>query len=479
MGILLLIGFIFSFLVCESFYFSYVYHADNLYLPLFVRDILSSKPLGWYLPPSSYFFPDGLIVYCLSLFFPKEYIPSLYGAFLFPAYLMILYGFFRKRMGRKKSILSLLGFVLFFSLSSVIVGFAYANKQNPLGLIYANGHHVTGFMFSFYVLFQVFPGNIPPSLLKNGEILIRLLFVWIFFGFVYASDRLILVFAILPFVISSLFTKRKETRIHYLLFFILVICTGEWILFSQVIFFPIESSFSVLLRKTDDLSVGRILFLFGNYYFDFFKLFFNRASIFFLLPFCIFIFYFFIRKNKKQFRSDKRFLIFQGILSLLAAGIIARFVYEHPYPIRYFLPFTITLVSFISISCFSQWNAYSFLTIHYKNINDSVILLLGLFSCLVLLNYGFTLREEKKVLVEQLKEVSQNKRILTNYKTQNPLQFWSKGKIKSYPVSQKKKPYFWITNAFPHPFWNPQLPLSEQITEPYLEWIPNSLTKDF
>ncbi|BDA78736.1 hypothetical protein LPTSP3_g16660 [Leptospira kobayashii] len=481
MGILLFIGFIFSFLACESFYFSYVYHADNLYLPLFVRDILSSIPLGWYLPPSSYFFPDGAIVYGLSLIFPEEYIPSLYGAILFPVYLFILYVFFRKRMGKKKSVLSILAFVLFFSVSSSFVGFIYPNKQNPWGLIYTNGHHITGFMLSFYILFQVFPRNLGADLLKKSNTWIKLVFVWIFLGFTYGSDRLILVFAILPFLAGNLFTKRKETKIYTILFFVLVVLTGEWILFSfpKGNFFPVESSFSILLRKIDGLSVGRILFLFGNYYFDFFKLFFYRASIFFILPFCILIFYFFIVKNKNRFRRESIFFISQGILSLLATGIIARFVYEHPYPIRYFLPFTITLIILTTLLCFSRWRAYSFFTVYIKQISLSVILLLSFLSCLILSDYGFTLREEKKILVGQLKEVSKNRKILTNYKTQNPLQFWSEGKIKSYPVSQKKTPYFWITNAFPHPFWNTRLPLSEQITEPYLEWIPNSLTKDF
>jgi|GEM_PF-3655774 len=478
MGILLLVGFLFSFLVCESLYFPYIYHADNLYLPLFARDIIHSKPLTWYLPPSSYFFPDGILVYSFSLIFPGEYVPSLYGSILFPIYLFILYSFFRKRFGRKKSNLGIQIFLLLFFMITLSLYSIDSNKQNPLGLIYTNGHHITGYIFSFYLLFRFWPKHPDPDrfTLRVWITLSLLLILLILF---YSSDRLLLVFVIFPFLASTLFKNRKENRIYSILFFTLIVFTGEWIIYDQKDFFPIESSFSILQRKTEGLPPTRILFLLLNYYFDFSKLFFHRTGIFLITILFVFSLYYFRQTKRKRITSDRIFFISQTILSLLATGIIARFVYEHPYPIRYFLPMFLTFFSLCIVLYLKNLHAYSFLPLHSGISNYLLVLLLLLFSYSTFSEFGFSLREEKKILVEQLNEVAKGRTILTNYKTRNPLLFWSEGSIKSYPISQKKTPYFWITNAFFHPFWNLEIPLSEQTEEPYLEWVPNSLTKDF
>ncbi|TGN18700.1 hypothetical protein [Leptospira idonii] len=464
-----LLGFFISFLAAETVYFSYVYHPDNLYLPLFIRD-LGSSVSHWHLPPSSYFFPDGLFLFLLERVFPFLYLPSIYGCLVFFLLQTTVYLFYKKHLGKKKAILGLSIFGFLFLLVSSLFFFD-GEKKNPVGILLTNGHHITGFILSILVLF---------SLTSYRRNYFFTFVACISLGLFYGSDRYLLLVLVLP-LLSSLFLLKKRNKLYYFFLCITAIFLGEILQIRTKAYFLIPDSFGDLSARILSIPVSKIFFLGIHYYYDFLKLFISQTGYYFQAILFLLLLLFRKKKNLYLPTKEKSFFLFLTLYSVCFTGLIGRFLYQHPFPVRYLTP---------SILCFFAFGIYNTLSFtFFKRLGTSLSSFLFLSITCFYLVFLYSMFWDKELprnkalfLAKEWEGRSRGKILITDYSHEKPLRFWSEGKLKPLPVDARKRPYLWVTGAYLHPFWNPGEELTRQIDssrQEWVEWIPNSLTKDF
>jgi len=420
-----------SFLLCETFYFSFLYSADNLFLPVFIQDMFRGEWQGWILPPSPYFFPDGIVMGILYLCFPFLYLPTVYGVFQFLTFQLGIYIFWKFRRDSyyaRKYVYQVTLFLWFF----IILSIFFDESPKILHTLFASAHHSTGFLF---ILFLLGVRILFPNLFFDTKSKLMLALFVILFFFLYISDRLAFsiggVFYLMILQEKNQLSRFPNNRILYIFF--LIVFFGELTLFYIQQLFSIPKSFFILQQKIFSLDLFQILSLSIHYLYDFFKVMFYKTPTLFFLLGLSFLAIVFQGSNKRKLSI----LFFS--FSLLVTLLIGRFTYENPFPIRYFFPFLIysLLTGIIQLNHVSDWSYFP-----SKKIQILLTSCLKI-SILIFLVFSFYVKTERFDVSLKLpppKEV--------DYEREKPIRFWSEGKWESIPVTETGEPYKWITGAF-------------------------------
>jgi hypothetical protein len=461
-SLFLLFG-ILAFCFSNGLFFEQLYHSDNLYLPLFLEDVLIQNHAAWYLPPSNYFFPDGFLVLLVSTVLPLAILPVAYGMFNISLILISIFLFERKMHGLKKALFSLHSLCVFLTLS-MFFSFLYPSHLSPMGLLFTSGHHTSIIYVSFLSLARYTYPNRKSTHLKNLGFLILL-------SAFYASDRFALIL-LLALYLCNRHPRKNQFSLRELT---LVLVIGEGILYLLGGFFQFPNSFAFLKQSLVGKDLISICYLELNYYFDFIKIFLTKTPAFFLLSFLILIP--FLIKNKRLIAKPHRgFLIWMCLLSLLFLGFVGRFVYPHPFPLRYIFPFLFLMFVFgISI-------ATKKLALNQKSRRCSYLLFLVFYiSIFFFTNQMLSAEYEDKYqrqvdIVLYLQNRFQGQVFWTSYEYEKKLRFFSQGRLRPLPLDKNGNAYPWITGAFSAAVKNLNFHDPKE-GEPI--WVPNSLTKDF
>ncbi|XDD52638.1 hypothetical protein AB3N62_09025 [Leptospira sp. WS4.C2] len=434
-----LVSGIINFLLCETIYFESLHSADNLYLPLLSRDLVSGQGMvHWYLPPSPYFFPDLFLNLILYPFVPFLYIPSAYGTLQMFFVLLGISIFISKYTTKTESLEFLFRFEFLLILLSLL---GYWIGDNPLPFVYflSQAHHSTGFFFSLLLAMYLYSvlndrekdhrGNGSHQYLPNH------LTAFFFFSFslLYLSDRFSFSVGAIAFFVVRIWDSKMplSERISYFQkkrFWILIIF---FLLFNELTFlglrqiFLIPGSFQILGNYLTRQTLESSLQLSGNYLWDFSKhIYYQGKSILFLI--CLLFFTY--PKFPKLIRH-LLIVFFPVLVGLLL--LVGRFTYLHPYPIRYSFPLWFFALFGISLVLGS----------YTKGISPWV-LLLALGGVMALL---FHLPSPRAEVQSRLSSVTDKE---VTYDLEKPIRFWSEGKQKPSPIGKDGKPYRWITGAF-------------------------------
>lgn len=420
-----------SFLLCETFFFKFLYSADNLYLPVFLLDFFRGEFKGWILPPSPYFFPDGILMLTCYIFFPFLYLPTIYGIFQFFAFQIGLYIFWKFRKGSiyaKNYVYHITLLLWIFIFLSIILD----ESPKLFQIFFASAHHLTGFLFILFLLGVRL--LIPKFLFDKKYKLILAVFI-LFFFLLYISDRLAFSIggAFYLLILQEKKQIQKLSNIWIVFIVSIIVFFGELTLISFQKLFIIPKSFFILQQKILSLDLFSILSLSIHYIWDFFKImYYQTPTVFFLLGLS-FLTIVFQNSNKRKLS------ILFFCLSFLVTLVIGRFTYENPYPIRYIFPYIIysLLMGLIQMNQLSPWKSFA----SNKIIVFSTFAILILFS--LFLAISFFQRNERIKL-----SLSAPPPPMVDYEKEKPIRFWSQGKWESLPVTKSGEPYRWITGAF-------------------------------
>ncbi len=449
---------IISLIGIQTQFYSLIFHSDNLYLPLFVKDLFSKENLYWFFPPSTYFFPDLFLMILIYPFVSLTNLPIIYGLVNFSLIFVTMRLYLKQSLGVKKSNFVIFC-ILFIYLLSVFLSFLIDSKLNLFGFLFTNGHH-TSVIFIFFYVYS-----------RRNEVFAKFNFhkALLFFVLVmsYLSDR----FIFIP-LISILFVPSQTKHRKYILYFVtLVVFLGEILHQSLSLFLFLPDSLSSFLSFLSARSMIENLLLVFFYIFTLFKLYLQKVMIFFhILFFGIFVFLLLQRNSSKQ----KSFLVVFGFFSLVFTILVGRFVYPHPFPIRYLVPF-LFIVFVWSIQRIIQIQNFSdtFFKITY-----SFFSLLILYFVLITVSLGIPMIEEKRTYRESLIEYLNHfgsGRFWTGYESEKKIRFWSQTSLRPLPCDSNGKAYPWITGAFS----NELEVISRCPGKGEKIWTPNSLTKDF
>ncbi|TGK53548.1 hypothetical protein EHQ16_15870 [Leptospira kanakyensis] len=426
-----------NFTLCETIYFEPLHSADQLYLPLFLKDIVTGLGIGhWYLPPSPYFFPDLLIYLILYPVVPFLYLPSVYGTIQMILVFFGIYIFLSKYTDQTRTFQFLYLLEILFIFFSLL---GYITEDKPLPLVYflTGAHHSTGFFFSLLLtlyLYSLLIDKDKKNRYPNSFLPLPMVFFF-FFSFVllYISDRFSFLVGVISFFVVRIwdgdlpFTERisyfRNQKFWILTFFFLLLC--ELISFGLRTIVSIPSSFQILFAYLEGREAIEILHLSGTYLWDFSKhIFYQGKSLLILLGFVLLGFTKFPKLNRHLL-----IVFFPVLLGLLL--LVGRFTYLHPYPIRYLFP----------ILFFGLLGVTWALVPRTKIVNPKVLttLLLLLVGILWLLPFP---REKTKVYFSGIlhREVS--------YDLEKPIRFWTEGSRTPIPIDKDGKPYRWITGAY-------------------------------
>ncbi|TGM51488.1 hypothetical protein [Leptospira vanthielii] len=428
-----------NFLLCETIYFDLIHSADNLYLPLLLKDLASGHGMfHWYLPPSPYFFPDLFLNLILYPFVPFLYIPSAYGT-LQMFFVLLGISFFITKYTTKTAALE---FLFRFEFLLILVSFlGYWIGDNPLPFVYflSQAHHSTGFFFSLLLTMYLYSVLNDREKDHRGDgshqYLPNHLTAFFFFSFslLYLSDRFSFSVGAISFFVVRIWDSKRplSERISYFQKKRFWILSFLFILFNELAFlglkqiFQIPGSFQILLNYLSRQTLESSLQLSGNYLWDFSKhIYYQGKSILFLMSLLFFTY----PKFPKLIRH-LLVVFFPVLVGLLL--LVGRFTYLHPYPIRYLFPlwffalFGITWVLVPFTKMISHW-----------------VLFLALGGVMVFLFYLPSPRAEVQSRLSSItdKEVT--------YDLEKPIRFWSEGKQTPVPIDKDGKPYHWITGAF-------------------------------
>lgn len=430
---------IINFLLCETIYFEPIHSADNLYLPLLLKDLVSGAGIfHWFLPPSPYFFPDLFINLILYPFVPFLYIPAAYGTLQMLFVLLGISIFISKYVTKTESLEFLFRFeFLFISLSLV----GYWTSDHPLPLVYflTQAHHSTGFFFSLLLAIYLYSvlNDTDKDHQKNNphQFLPNHLTAFFFFSFslLYLSDRFSFSVGALSFFVVRIWNTKKPLteRISYFQkkrFWILGLL---FLLFNELVFlglkqiFQIPGSFQILGKYLADQTLESIFLLSGTYLWDFSKHIYYQGKSILLLMGLVFFSY---PKFPKLIRH-LLVVFFPVLLGLLL--LVGRFTYLHPYPIRYLFPlwfFALFGITWVLVS-YTQWISRWVL----------FVTLGGMMAFLFTLPFP---RAEVRARFSSItdKEVT--------YDLEKPIRFWSQGSQTPIPIGKDGRPYHWITGAF-------------------------------
>lgn len=427
-------------MLCETIYFEFLYSADQLYLPLFLKDWITGKGIThWYLPPSPYLFPDLFLNFLLYPFVPFLYLPTFFGTLQLGFVLLGISFFLSKYTDKIKSFQFLFLFEILFVFFSLF-GYWVVDKPHPLVYFLTGAHHSTGFFFSLLLTLYLY-SLLNDEKQRNFHSISFLPNHFIFFFFIsflllYISDRFSFAVGAFSFFVvriwdsektfttrMSYFQKRRFWILAFLFLFLGELCF--WTL-RQIVSIP--SSFEILVTYLSKLRVSEIFHLSGAYLWDFTKhIYYQGKSILLLLGLILISFVQFPKLIRHLF------LVFLPVLLGLLL-LVGRFTYLHPYPIRYLFP-----LLFFGIFGFT-WVLHS----KFKSVSLFYLfpILLGLVILLSRLPFP---RENTQSYFSSIssKEVP--------YEWEKPIRFWSQGEKTPIPVGKEGKPYHWITGAFHTP----------------------------
>ncbi|TGL37272.1 hypothetical protein [Leptospira perdikensis] len=430
---------IINFLLCETIYFESLHSADHLYLPLFVKDLVSSEGVRhWFLPPSPYFFPDLILNLILYPLVPFLYLPSAYGTLQMFFVLLGICVFLSQYTNKTDSLQFLYRLEFIFICISLL---GYWTSDHPLPFVYflSQAHHSTGFFFSLLLAIYLYSLLNDKTRFENEVGVVNFLplpftlFFFIGFSLLYLSDRFSFsVGAISFFVVRiwdtnlplservSYFQKKRFWSLAILFLFL-----NELIFWGLKQTFHIPGSFQILGNYLANQPVEKIPSLAGTYLWDFSKhIYYQGKSILVLLGLVLIGF----PKFPKLIRH-LLIVFFPVLLGLLL--LVGRFTYLHPYPIRYLFPlgfFGILGTTWVFLS-YSRWiSTFQFLL---------------LFSAILyLLTY---LPFPRDRVSSQFSRITDGE---VPYDLEKPIRFWSKSGKTPIPIGKDGKPYHWITGAF-------------------------------
>lgn len=426
-----------NFLLCETIYFEPLHSADSLYLPLFLKDLVSGLGIRhWYLPPSPYFFPDLLLYLFLYPVVPFLYLPSVYGTIQMALVFFGIFIFLSKYTNQTKSFQFLYLFEILFIFFSLL---GYITEDKPLPLVYflMGAHHSTGFFFSLLLtlyLYSLLIDKDKKNRYPNSFLPLPLVFFFFTsFLFLYISDRFSFLLGVISFFVVRIwdgelpFTERisyfRNLKFWILTIFFLLV--SELISFGLRTIVSIPSSFQILFAYLSGLKVSNILQLSATYLWDFSKhIFYQGKSILVLMGLVILLFPKFPKLNRHLL-----IVFFPVLVGLLL--VVGRFTYLHPYPIRYLFP----LLFFGLLG-----TAWSLIT-HTRILCPKVLTILLLLLTGFLSSLPFP-REKTKSNFSGILQTE------VPYDLEKPIRFWSEGTLAPIPVDKHGKPYHWITGAF-------------------------------
>ncbi|TGK78276.1 hypothetical protein EHQ24_17095 [Leptospira noumeaensis] len=426
-----------NFLLCETIYFELLHSADQLYLPLFLKDLVSGLGIRhWYLPPSPYFFPDLLIYLILFPVVPFLYLPSVYGTLQMILVFFGIFIFLSKYTDQTRSFQFLYLLEILFIFFSLLGYFA---EDKPLPLVYflTGAHHSTGFFFSLLLtlcLYSLLIDKDKKNRYPNSFLPLPLVFFFFTsFLFLYISDRFSFLVGVISFFVVRIwdgdlpFTERisyfRNRKFWILTFFFLLL--SELLIHGLKTIVSIPSSFQILFAYLTGLKVSDILQLSGTYLWDFSKhIFYQGKSILVLMGLVLLLFPKFPKLNRHLV-----IVFFPVLVGLLL--LVGRFTYLHPYPIRYLFP----LLFFGLLG--TTWT----LGTRTKIVNPKVLTTLLFLLTGILWSLPFP-REKTKTYFSRILQTE------VPYDLEKPIRFWSEGSLTPIPVDKDGKPYHWITGAF-------------------------------
>jgi hypothetical protein len=462
----------------DSAIYETLYHSDNLFLPLFSNDLNQWNFSHWYLPPSNYLFPDAVAMCIFSFIVPDLSLPIAFGilnlillqlsTFL---YLRILRG---ERFALKMNLfslllLSLLGSIFFFD----------GSRINPFVYLMTSGHHISVIyilFFSLYLFKKIdlldFDRN---DLTRNLKYHCMRFLHLAMLVLIYASDRFVIIY-FSTFLLSQ-FRNRKYQK--YFLLFLLAVILGEFFHYMMSLFFRSPSSFEIFFKHLNNTNIYQILIVLIHYLYDFIKFWFYQVSFGFSIAFliCLLSFVF----GSRSFSTQVQFVHLYGILSFLFLIVVGRFVYLHPFPIRYMVGYFYLAFFFGMLSILVRLGAHKLRLEHIAIFNLIFISLVFIcFQPVIQERTALNLNLREQV-VAMIRIKFGNNAFKTDYHSEKKIRFYSQNLVNPYPFDHHGKPYFWITGAFqPAPS---RLGISEgEIVSSQTKlrfWIPNSLTKDF
>lgn len=424
-------------MLCETIYFEPLHSADSLYLPLFLKDLVSGLGIRhWYLPPSPYFFPDLLLYLFLYPVVPFLYLPSVYGTIQMALVLFGIFIFLSKYTNQTKSFQFLYLFEILFIFFSLL-GFSFSDRPLPLVYFLSGAHHSTGFFFSLLLSLYLYSllnerekRNFSPSSILPLPLVLLFFFS---FSLLYISDRFSFALGVISFFVVRIWDDELpySVRISYFQtkrFWLLAIL---FFLFSELIFWglksfvSIPSSIQILFSYLSKHSAWEIIQLSVTYLWDFSKhIFYQGKSILVLMGLGLLLFPRFPKLNRHLL-----IVFFPVLVGLLLT--IGRFTYLHPYPIRYLFPllfFGLLGVTWVVSATIQKGNPILFFG-----------LVLGL--CFFLLTFPHP-RGETKTYFSNITDTK------VPYHLEKPIRFWTDGKRAPIPIDKDGKPYHWITGAF-------------------------------
>ncbi|MDZ4727177.1 MAG: hypothetical protein SH817_13560 [Leptospira sp.] len=437
-----------------------LHHADNLYLPLLIKDLKNGVSIhSWYYPPSPYFFPDACIIYILSLFLGDEWILLCFGLVNISIILFVFYHFYHSK-GKCNAYKILLIFITGQTLSLLIANL-FSKKIEPIVYLLLNGHHTSVIYLSIFLF--LFLNK------KNLNFLFKVL-IFVVFVMAYVSDRFFII-GILAVLLSQ-WGKRNHSRIKHSFFLILILIFGEILYQGLSGTINLPSHFHLLPLRLADRTIFENLYFFLVYYYDFLKIFIFEVSFSFLLFFFSSLIFVLCFKNKLT-KQDRYLLAGLFILSLGFLGIIGRYIYPHPFPFRYMIPSVVFLL-FYGVFLFLKITKFNPVSSSYL---IALLVLQGITILFIAPDSISNYREKQQrqiQILRHLEHTTKDKIIWTNYESANKIRFYSKDHLRPRPLDNSGYFYPWITrkNEDLHP--TTMLPLPNEII-----WIPNSLTKDF
>lgn len=440
----------------QTIFYEILYHPDNLYLPLFVTDLKSKGISHWYLPPSTYAFPDMFLMYGLSFCVSLKTLPAAYGILNLTLILLSTYLLLKQELGQSMARIAI-HLLLLILLFSILVSYFHESSLNLFAFLFTSGHHTSAIYLFFCAIWFFRKKSLSCTSFACSLVIL-------FFS--YLSDRYLLLCFLALFFVSG--NRRDDSR-----FFLTVptLLAAEVLFQYLTYFFHIPSSFPTLIKNLSDTSLSEFFLNNLLYFYVFIKLYVLKVNpLFHLISVYLLII---ALGNKKKMRLRPPFFVF-GFLSFCFLGMIGRYAFPHPFPIRYLIP---------SLYCFFVYG----LILNGKKASPlysqapKFFAIAYLFLCLIIF-FTVSFSPPKRERLASVREgilsyhlAQPNKRFWTSYIAEKKLRFWSENQLQPLPCDPEGKPYLWITGAFANQFEvRADCPgESERI------WLPNSLTKDF
>ena len=452
---------ILSYLAIQSIFYETIYHSDNLYLPLLARDVKDGSFTHWYFPPSTYVFPDLLLMFLLKFLLPDLYLPLGFGIFQFYLLIYLVYLYVKRESGKQKALFTI-NLLVFILMICYYYEFLDESSINPFVFLFTSGHHCSSLLIFFISLVAYKNSNA-----KKGSH--RLAFIFLLFLFTYVSDRFFMIFLVSGFFLfrKSRFQVRQITSLFGLLL------VSELLLSLISHAYRIPNNFDILVYAFKNKNLSENFYLFIRYFYDFGKIYFLKVSPIFHLVMFSFLFFSFVFKFRYL---PLRFLGSLGLSSFLFLGIVGRFVFPHAFPIRYLFPFLFCLILFFCLSFIKNVPTLSVKTFQLLQRITFLLLLATTVNSYWLAEIIIDQKHDYRNLVlSSLIFEMKKSSFWTSYEAEKKIRFWSQNQLEPLPCSPSGKPYLWITGAF--------VKMGTQegncLSPGSRTWIPNSLTKDF